>query len=162
MLALLCFNSRLPCAGASCHCAAAQCYVLYLTQFLTRLRLSITDQVLRICCVCRAHQVTDCHGQTAVATATLTYAPPIVATADAYIFHKAPYTVDAANGLLKNDAVPLACAATPPTFRVVTPPAQGTVVITAGGAFTYTSTSAVPVTDSFTYEVSWRRQALTK
>ncbi|WIA14215.1 hypothetical protein OEZ85_002754 [Tetradesmus obliquus] len=100
------------------------------------------------------YKVTDCHGQTAVATATLTYAPPIVATADAYIFHKAPYTVDAANGLLKNDAVPLACAATPPTFRVVTPPAQGTVVITAGGAFTYTSTSAVPVTDSFTYEVT--------
>jgi hypothetical protein len=89
-----------------------------------------------------------------VATATLTYTAPIVATADAYVFHKAPYTVDVAKGLLANDAVPLACGATPPTFRVVTHPAQGNVVITAGGAFTYTSTSAVPVTDSFTYEVS--------
>jgi hypothetical protein len=97
--------------------------------------------------------VTDCHGQTSVATATLTYAAPIVAAADTYVFHKSPYTVDATKGLLDNDQVPLACGATPPTFRVVTPPAQGTVVITAGGAFTYTSTSAVPVTDTFTYEV---------
>jgi hypothetical protein len=75
------------------------------------------------------------------------------------VFHKSPSTVDVAKGLLSNDAVPLACGSTPPTFRVVTPPAQGSVLITARGAFTYTSTSAVPITDAFTYEVS--REPLT-
>jgi hypothetical protein len=71
-------------------------------------------------------QVTDCNGQTSTAEA---FEQPIVASADTYSYSTSPLTVIAADGLLKNDAVPPSCAGIAPTFAVATPAASGTVVV---------------------------------
>jgi hypothetical protein len=74
-------------------------------------------------------QVTDCHGQSDTATASLTFEQPIVANADSFTYTASPMVIDAASGLLRNDVNPASCAAIPPTFSVETPPTKGTVLV---------------------------------
>jgi hypothetical protein len=74
-------------------------------------------------------QVTDCHGQTSTAQVDLTFEQAIVANDDTFTYYTSPYTAAPASGLLSNDVVPGACAGTPPTFALLTPPTKGGVVV---------------------------------
>ncbi|MEP7045555.1 MAG: Ig-like domain-containing protein [Ilumatobacteraceae bacterium] len=102
------------------------------------------------------YTVTDGNGSTAAATVTITVVPvpdAPVATADAFSTAEDTPRVVAAPGVMGNDydedGDALTISASP-----LTGPANGSVTISADGAFTYSPTTGFVGTDSFTYQLN--------
>lgn len=93
------------------------------------------------------------NSNTVTVTLTITDAndPPTSANDAYFINEDAVLTVGAANGVLVNDTDP---DGDPLTATVVTPPTNGTVVLSADGSFVYTPNSDFNGTDSFTYRAN--------
>ena len=91
-------------------------------------------------------------GNTATVTINVTAVnDPPTGVADAYATNEdTPLTVNAANGVLKNDSDPDNDAL---TVEVATGPAHGTLQLNADGSFVYTPTADYNGTDTFTYRI---------
>jgi VCBS repeat-containing protein len=103
------------------------------------------------------YQASDGAAMSAVTTVTITVHAvndPPVGTPDTYrVTPNTPLTVDAANGVLKNDT-DIDSQSQNLTAAVVSSTTHGTLSFNANGSFTYAPNSGFTGTDTFTYRVS--------
>ncbi|MHB8897921.1 MAG: Ig-like domain-containing protein, partial [Thermoguttaceae bacterium] len=95
--------------------------------------------------------LTDKAGNATTKSATVTVLGDIAAYPDQYsISEDGTLTIDAANGVLKNDSTQSGTL----TVAIIDLPQHGTVTLSSSGAFTYTPAANYQGTDTFTYRAT--------